>query len=102
LKEKDYDPFFSISLVLQSARNSFMREVCRHLECYADNVESQSSSNLVRRILKNMSDNHFQRRVKLFKETKIDKYFKLLLTFNEESKKHIITYKIKYQEAVIR
>ena len=43
-----------------------------------------------------MSDNHFQRRVKLFKETKIDKYFKLLLTFNEESKKNIITYKIKY------
>jgi hypothetical protein len=49
-----------------------------------------------------MSDNHFQRRVKLFKETKIDKYYKLLLTFNEDSKKHIITYKIKYQEAVIR
>ena len=79
-----------------------MREVCRHLECYADNVESQSRSNLVRRILKNMSDNHFQRRVKLFKETKIDKYYKLLLTFNEDSKKHITTYKIKYQEAVIR
>jgi|TARA_B110000305_G_scaffold231706_1_gene285563 hypothetical protein len=90
LKEKEYDPYFSISLVLQGARNSFMREVGRHVECYADNVESQNSSNLVRRLFKNMSDTHHVRRVKLYKDSKIDKYFKLLITFNEESKKHIV------------
>lgn len=42
------------------------------------------------------------RRVKLYKDSKIDKYFKLLITFNEESKKHIVTYKTKYTEAQIR
>ena len=40
LKEKEYDPYFSISLVLQGARNSFMREIGRHVDCYAENVES--------------------------------------------------------------
>lgn len=49
-----------------------------------------------------MSDTHHVRRVKLYKDAKIDKYFKLLITFNEESKKHITTYKIKYQEALVR
>ena len=42
------------------------------------------------------------RRVKLYKDSKIDKYFKLLLTFNGESKNHIVTYKMKFQEAQIR
>jgi hypothetical protein len=45
LKEKDYDPYFSISLVLQGARNTFLREVGRHSDVYADNVESQNSAN---------------------------------------------------------
>ena len=43
-----------------------------------------------------MSDTHHVRRVKLYKDSKIDKYFKLLLTFNEESKKHIVQYKVKF------
>lgn len=93
LKEKDYDPYFSICIVLQGARNSFMREVYRHIECYAENVESSNAQNTARRIYKNMSDTHHMRRVKLFKDTKIEKYYKLLLTFNDESKKHIINYK---------
>ena len=42
------------------------------------------------------------RRVKLFKDNKIDKMFKLLYSFNEESKKHITQYKQKYIEAQIR
>lgn len=40
LKEKDYDPYFSICVVLQGARNSFLREVQRHVDVYADNVDS--------------------------------------------------------------
>ena len=40
LKEKEYDPYFSISLVLQGARNTFIREVGRHVEVFAKNVES--------------------------------------------------------------
>ena len=40
LKEKEYDPFFSISLVLQGARNTFIREVGRHVEVFAESVES--------------------------------------------------------------
>lgn len=40
LKEKEYDPYFSISLVLQGARNSFIREVGRYADIFADNVES--------------------------------------------------------------
>ena len=99
LKEKDYDPYFSICIVLQGARNSFMREVCRHIECYAENVESPNAQNVVRRLYKNMSDTHHVRRVKLFKDLKIDKYFKLLIAFNDDSKRHIAIYKAKYQEA---
>lgn len=76
-----------------------MREVGRHIDCYAENVESQNSSNLVRRIFKNMSDTHHVRRVKLYKDSKIDKYFKLLISFNEESKKHIVQYKLRFTEA---
>jgi hypothetical protein len=45
LKEKDYDPHFSISFVLQGARNNYIREVTRHAECYADNVKSTNSAN---------------------------------------------------------
>ena len=102
LKEKDYDPYFSISLVLQGARNTFIREVGRHVEVFADNVESQNSANQVRRMHKNMLDTHYVRRVKLFKDTKLDKCYKLMMSFNDESKKHIIAYKVKFQEAIIR
>jgi len=45
LKEKEYDPYFSISLVLQGARNTFIREVTRHVDIFCDNVESQNSAN---------------------------------------------------------
>lgn len=69
---------------------------------YAENVESQNSANAVRRIYKNMSDTHYLRRVKLFKDAKIEKTFKLLMSFNEESKRHINSYKQKHQEAKIR
>ena len=89
LKEKEYDPYFSISLVLQGARNTFMREVARHVEVFADNVESQNSANQVRRLQKNMQDTHHVRRVKLYKDSKIDKCLKLFLTWNDEPKKHI-------------
>ena len=49
-----------------------------------------------------MLDTHYVRRVKLFKDSKIDKCFKLMMSFNDESKKHIIAYKSKFQEALIR
>ena len=45
LKEKEYDPYFNIALVLQGARNIFIREVGRHVDIFAENVESQNSSN---------------------------------------------------------
>jgi|TARA_B110000285_G_C15134565_1_gene625975 hypothetical protein len=45
LKEKEYDPYFSISLVLQGARNTFIREVGRHADIFANNVESSNSGN---------------------------------------------------------
>lgn len=79
-----------------------MREVARHVEVFAENVESQNSANQVRRLHKNMQDTHHVRRVKLYKDSKIDKCLKLFLTWNDEPKKHIQTYKLKYQEALIR
>jgi hypothetical protein len=102
LKEKEYDPYFSISLVLQGARNTFIREVGRHVDTFCENVESQNSANQVRRLYKNMTDTHQMRRVKMFKDTKTDKYFKLLLSFNEETKRYINIYKIKFEEAKVR
>jgi hypothetical protein len=99
LKEKEYDPYFSISLVLQGARNTFIREAGRHVDVFCEAVESQNSSNQVRRLYKNMTDTHHMRRVKLFKDTKTDKYFKLQLSQNEESKKHILAYRKNYEDA---
>jgi len=49
-----------------------------------------------------MIDTHHLRRVKLFKDTKTDKYTKLLLTFNDDAKKHILQYKTKYEQAKAR
>lgn len=46
-----------------------------------------------------MQDTHHVRRVKLFKDAKVDKCLKLMLLQNDETKKHINTYKQKYQEA---
>jgi hypothetical protein len=102
LKEKEYDPYFSISLVLQGARNIFIREIGRHVEVFCDCVDSQNSINQVRRNYKNMLDTHHLRRVKLFKETKSDKYYKLIMGQNEESRKHIINYKKMFEEALKR
>jgi len=89
LKEKEFDPHFSICFVLQGSRNNFIREMNRHADCYADNVENANSANLVRRIIKNMTDTHLTRWIRLYKDVKLDKIVKLMLTFNEESKKHI-------------
>lgn len=36
-----------------------------------------------------MTDTHQTRRIRLYKDVKLDKIVKLMLTFNEESKKHI-------------
>jgi hypothetical protein len=49
-----------------------------------------------------MSDTHHVRRVKLYKDSKIEKVFKFLITFNEESKRHIILYKTRFHEAQVR
>ena len=54
IREKEYDPYFSISLVLQAARNSFIREVGRHVDIFIENVDSNNSCNQVKRIHKNM------------------------------------------------
>ena len=99
LKEKEFDSFFCISMVLQGARNTFIREVGRHVETYSENVESQNSANQVKRLYKNMQDTHHLRRVKLQKDTKTDKVYKSLIGFNEEAKKYIAVYKKKFEEA---
>lgn len=49
-----------------------------------------------------MIDTHYMRRVKLLKDTKTDKYQKLLLSYNAESKAHIVLYKKKYEESKLR
>lgn len=49
-----------------------------------------------------MSDTHHTRRVKLFKDSKIEKMVKYILCLNLETKRHICQYKQKYIEAQIR
>jgi hypothetical protein len=46
-----------------------------------------------------MSDTHHTRRVKLFKDSKIEKMVKYILCLNLETKRHICQYKQKYIEA---
>ena len=70
-----------------------MRELQRHVDVFADNVESQNSANQVRKLYRNMHDTHHVRRVKLFKDTKVEKCLKLMLLQNEETKKHIQCYR---------
>ena len=69
-----------------------MREAGRHVDVFCETVESQNSCNAVRRLYKNMTDTHHVRRIKLFKDTKTEKFFKLLLSQNDESKRHIKCY----------
>ena len=40
--------------------------------------------------------------MKLFKDLKVDKLFKLMMGYNEDSKKHIIVYKNKFEETKAR
>lgn len=49
-----------------------------------------------------MLDTHHVRRVKLYKEAKIDKCQKLYIALNEETKKHIALYKTLFLQAKIR
>ena len=49
-----------------------------------------------------MQDTHHTRRVKLIKDTKTDKYFKLLLTMNDESRRYIMQYQKLYAKAQLR
>jgi len=49
-----------------------------------------------------MLDTHHVRRVKLYKDSKIDKCMKLMLSWNDESRKHISQYKVKHKEALVR
>ena len=54
----------------------------------------------MKRLYKNMTDTHHTRRVKLFKDTKTDKYYKLLWSQNDELKKHILTYRIFHADSI--
>ena len=79
-----------------------MREAGRHVDVFCETVESQNSCNAVRRLYKNMTDTHHVRRIKLFKDTKTEKFFKLLLSQNDESKRHIKCYQGKFEETRLR
>ena len=84
MKEKDFDAYFCLALVLQSARNVFIMEIGKNVEVYVEVCENINSALVVKKIFRNLVDNHSQRKLKISKESKIDKILKHLITKNEE------------------
>ncbi len=57
-KEKEFDPYFCLSLVLTIARNLFIQKVIKAAEVYIEACDNQNSVVVVKRILKNMKENN--------------------------------------------
>jgi hypothetical protein len=92
-KEKEFDPYFCLSLVLTIARNIFISEVSKAADVYFEACDNQNSVMVVRRIMKNMKENNQTRKLKITKENKIEKIFKHLYSKNEDADNQINKYK---------
>lgn len=95
-KERDFDPHFCLGFVSSIARNLFITEVIKATEVYSESCDNQSSALVIRKILRNMKENHQQRQLKITKEQKIDKVFRYLYLKNEEAENQIARYKQRY------
>lgn len=60
-KEKDFDPYFCLGFVLSVARNIFVSEISKAAEVYYEACDNQNSVLVVRRIFKNIKENHLVR-----------------------------------------
>lgn len=67
-KEKDLDAYFSIGIVLQEARNIFVKEISKSGEIYVEICDNMNSSLVVKRLVKNMVENHQVRKLKITKD----------------------------------
>jgi hypothetical protein len=84
-KEKEMDHHFCLGFVINLARSSFMSEMGRALETYIEACDNQNSVLVIKRIYKNLKDNHQQRQLKITKEAKVEKVFKYLQLRNEDA-----------------
>ena len=57
-KERDFDPHFCLGFVSSIARNLFITEVIKATEVYSESCDNQSSALVIRKILRNMKENH--------------------------------------------
>ena len=83
-KEKDFDAYFTLGLCLQGARNVFVTEVGKCGEVYAEACDNQNSCLVVKRIVRNVRENHGVRYLKISKESKVDKILRHLIAKNED------------------
>lgn len=83
LKDPNFDAYFCIALVLQSARTVFIQEVSKNIDIFTEQCEHQNTSLAIKRLFKNMMETHTLRKLKITKTMKIDKIFKHLLLKNE-------------------
>lgn len=73
-----------------------MSEMNRAFETYIEACDNQNSVLVIKRIHKNMKDNHQQRQLKIAKEIKIEKVFKYLQQKNEDAEEQILRYRLHY------
>jgi folylpolyglutamate synthase/dihydropteroate synthase len=95
-KEKEFDPYFCLSLVMTIARNIFLQEVTKAADIYIDTCDNQNSGLVIKRLMKNMKENNQMRKLKITKENKIEKIFKHLHSKNEDADTQISKYKQQY------
>ena len=57
-KEKEFDPYFCLSLVLTLARNIFIQEVTKAADVYIETCDSQNSALVIKRLMKNIKENN--------------------------------------------
>lgn len=81
-KEKDFDAYFLMSMVVQDARNNFVKEYTKSVEIYIELNENVQANTQIRKILKHMQENHQQRSMRVSGETKQDKIYKYLEGLN--------------------
>jgi hypothetical protein len=57
-KDKEIDPHFCLGFVISIARANFMTEIGKACETYIESCDNQNSVLVIRRIYKNLKENH--------------------------------------------
>jgi len=70
-KEKDFDAYFSLGMVLQGARQIFINEISKNIEVFSELCDNSNCVLVIKKTFKSLLENHNLRKLKISKESKI-------------------------------